>query len=109
MFSKNRLSQKMKSFFKDRNVVHDKEIRNMFDKKLDFSDPLLRNSVNDVILENDIANTVIKKGNDVIYTRDIDRAVDFEINNEMSKLTRQKNLNDFFKEFKKDIGIDNCY
>ena len=107
MFSKNRLSQKMKSFFKDRNVVHDNEIRDMFDKKLDFSDPLLRNSVNDVILENDIANTVIKKGNDVIYTRDIDRAVDFEINNEMSKLTRQKNLNDFFKEFKKDIGIYN--
>ena len=36
MFSKSRLSQKMKSFFKDRNVVHDKEIRNMFDKKLDY-------------------------------------------------------------------------
>lgn len=107
-YTRDKFNKAFNKKFKERDVVKDSEIRDMFFKDTDFSyGSPVREMVNGVILEKDISKNVVRHGRETLYTSDIEKAIEYELNNDISKIDRKKSFKDFFKEFKGSIAIFN--
>lgn len=107
-YTRKKFEKELDEMLKGRDVIKDSEIRGMFSKDVDFSyGSPVREMVNGVLLEKDISKNIIRSGRETVYTKDIDKAMEYELNNDISKIKGKKSFKDFFKEFKGNIAIFN--
>lgn len=107
-FTRRSFGREVDKKLKERNIIRDSELCGMFDKDVDVTHGSpVRNMINDVIQEKDVSRNVIRHGRDTIYAKDVDKALEYELNSDISKVDWKKSFKDFFKEFKSGIAIFN--